>query len=553
MSNDDNKKVEVICEEPAYVLYEDTPGVFEILEDDLEILAEMQQPIDNFYKEVNEVMAEVVGDKFELIGYRSDEVNEYIDGKVRERCEADPDTLFICLDRFLMRNGFESRIARFSVTRTVNEDGSTGAQVPRQGELPVEQQIRQIADYINRNGVRNVVLVDDGFYTGSTLKMLMGGLSELCPEVTFEALGFILAINYFENGVAVTAKNGFTEIDSWIELRDLVMQGKRLKASKANNVTTSVPYIFPWVENYALEDTPLEFEASIRLIEAQRRLFEAYDNLRAERERGPVTIKELVRSGFPIPTNPTSTLEVSIDESVVDYLDRCIQMVRAEMERPVLIADMDGTLQLLLQEDETLESAGWQGSKLRAAVNANLLSYVMRMDVEKKKNLNISDREAARIVAEAKAYGRGLSAYFVDRYGVTRSEYFEIVWDIQPEGIIDVEDFVAITALRKYIKERRDVDNPRLILLTAAPKIWAERVIKYLGAEDLFEVIRTGETYGEKDEIFRILAGKYKVKRIITIGDQQDTDIDPAVNLGMTGIKVDGPKDTAGKVLALTN
>jgi FMN phosphatase YigB (HAD superfamily) len=80
--------------------------------------------------------------------------------------------------------------------------------------------------------------------------------------------------------------------------------------------------------------------------------------------------------------------------------------------------------------------------------------------------------------------------------------------------------------------------NPsaKLILLTTAPKVWAERVLAYLGIAEYFEDLYTGEKFGQKDEIFRIIAGRYQ--NATSIGDQIETDILPARAVGIKGIRV---------------
>jgi FMN phosphatase YigB (HAD superfamily) len=87
--------------------------------------------------------------------------------------------------------------------------------------------------------------------------------------------------------------------------------------------------------------------------------------------------------------------------------------------------------------------------------------------------------------------------------------------------------------------------NPgvKYILLTAAPRIWAEKVLNYIGVSELFEVKYTGDQFGTKAEIFEMLAGRYQPENIISVGDQEQTDIVPAQKFGISGILVQNPPD----------
>ena len=189
------------------------------------------------------------------------------------------------------------------------------------------------------------------------------------------------------------------------------------------------------------------------------------------------------------------------------------------------IFDMDGTLYEL-----DGKSGGFKGSTLEQTVKRNAVEFVMKTE-------GLSQDGALEILNLGLLNTIGLSIFFSERYQITRKDYFNQVWDINPGGIINNFEVPV-----KVIKEITRLEK-RLILLTSSPKIWQEKVIRYLGLDNVFESIYTGEEFGKKDEIFKLLSEKYIPSEIISIGDQKKTDIDPALEYGIKGILIKNPND----------
>ena len=83
----------------------------------------------------------------------------------------------------------------------------------------------------------------------------------------------------------------------------------------------------------------------------------------------------------------------------------------------------------------------------------------------------------------------------------------------------------------------------KLILVTSAPKVWQQQVTKYLGIEQFFESIYTGEDFKTKTELFQMLSRRYQPGNITSVGDQDITDIQPAIRFGIKGFLVNSPED----------
>ena len=197
----------------------------------------------------------------------------------------------------------------------------------------------------------------------------------------------------------------------------------------------------------------------------------------------------------------------------------------------VVIFDMDGTLYQLDGEEE-----GMFGSSLERGVLANSRQFILERE-------GCSASKAEAIVEMGLQDSIGLSNFLVGRYGITRENYFNVVWNIDPEGI--VRDFEEATEVVKELAG----SGKKLILLTSAPKVWQEQVIKFLGLEKCFTEIYTGEDYGQKREMFVKLSQRYDSDGILSIGDQLVTDIQPAQELGMETFLVNSPSDLKNLLL----
>jgi FMN phosphatase YigB (HAD superfamily) len=195
------------------------------------------------------------------------------------------------------------------------------------------------------------------------------------------------------------------------------------------------------------------------------------------------------------------------------------------------IFDMDGTLYQIDGKD-----TGYKGSSLEKRVNENALQLIQAREA--------CDLETAQELLQLGLKDDiGLSNFLSQRYGISREEYFAVIWDISPEEIVQNYE-IAVEVLQK-LKESELI----LILLTAAPMVWQQNVINYLGLSGLFSEIHTGESFGNKGEIFDQLAQRFSPATTISIGDQLKSDIEPADALGFLTLLVKSPND----LLALLN
>ncbi len=194
------------------------------------------------------------------------------------------------------------------------------------------------------------------------------------------------------------------------------------------------------------------------------------------------------------------------------------------VEIDVVIWDMDGSL---YRHDG--EGGGFKGSSLERAVTKSAIRFIMEHE-------GITEATATALYNETLHDDVGTSRVLASKYGITRKEYFDVVWDLDPVSI--VQDFEIPTKIVRMLAEQ----GKEQILLTAAPEAWQRRVLSFLGIEDLFFRRYNAEMFGKKDEVFTALAQEFDPARVLSIGDQMHSDILPASERGMKVFLVESPK-----------
>lgn len=187
-----------------------------------------------------------------------------------------------------------------------------------------------------------------------------------------------------------------------------------------------------------------------------------------------------------------------------------------------IVFDMDGTLY------QFPDGATFGNSPLGKMVIQNTTSFIGN-------EFELSDDEAqARYAELSRRYSGEMSLGLEQEFGIDRMRFFNETWNIDPENIIVPEPGLG--------DNLRGLDV-RCTLLTAAPRVWAQRALGYIGIKDLFENrIFTGEPDIRKPnpEIFRRVANQIGVtaSRIVSIGDQEFSDIAPAREIGMKTVRI---------------
>jgi len=458
-----------------------------------------------------------------------DEIDQRLTAKITPVLEENPSAMVICLDRFLLPGLEETagdRFARFSMCRTVG-----GNKEPRQGAPSFGQQAQQLLEKYPALPEKDIVIVDDGLFSGGTVKDFIQVMEEngVALKVS-KIIGFVGGNpKKYINGVKdVEIIEPINDLYDWVDVRDLgPFGGKKISAGRTNRVTSSEPYIFPWSDGSgaSLNMSPYFFDISTGLIQSFQKLIRSNEELDGG---DPLTIKDLVRAGFPIPTDRSKKIPVELEDTVNGYLDRCLGRIEQERRRRVGVFDMDGTLYQLNGNNH-----GFSGSSLEKGILANARKFIY--DRESNKS------EVDQVMQDGLADEVGLSQYLSKRYNIPRAEYLNYAWDIEPKDIVKNWEQSGDSIKRFFDKD----PEAKFLLLTSAPRIWADRVLELAGVRGLFEQEFTAENYTTKQTVFKMLAGRYDPSRVISIGDQEHSDILPARALGMQTKLVTSPRDLA--------
>lgn len=514
------QKMERLEQTSEYVLTQDTFSAVKRLTN-REISDVLKDEINQYFGNIVSLVGQsFTQDQIATAAFTEKEIETSLEKRAKEELTKDSNIVCVCLDRFLLsdvENEYPERFFRLQVTRSYN-----GGKTSRQGTPSIETQFDNLSFFLEN---RSLFLVDDGIFSGGTANYVAGELEKRDVERSRirKFIGFIGNNEKIES-VKIEKIRSIENMFEWVDIRDFsVFGGKKYEQSRTNSVSTSIPYLFPWSDG-----SGASFDKLGNFFELSKGMVTSFKTLicRIEVKTGQeIKIIDLIKSGFPIPTNVDKTIPISINMALTDYLDNCVKIIETEQKRQVVIFDMDGTMYLLDGKNN-----GFSGSTLESNVLKNALTFIV-------KNENCSVEAAEKIRQEGLEDPIGLSAFLSKRYQISREDYFNNVWNIDPKNIIT--NFEVPVKTIKALK----LTGKKLVLLTSAPKIWQQRVINYLGLNEAFEVVYTGESYGKKDEIFNILSQRYNSENITSVGDQEKTDIIPAKQVGIKGLLVNNPND----------
>lgn len=197
------------------------------------------------------------------------------------------------------------------------------------------------------------------------------------------------------------------------------------------------------------------------------------------------------------------------------------------MKKSIIVFDLDGTLYSLLNNAD--EVSGYPGSLLQKIVQMNARRLVV-----KRKLCNLNDVDT--LMKKANLDPIGISQYLSNNFGISRDEYFNEVWNINPKKLILFDPRIKI--LLSELKQKNT-----LILLTSAPRVWQQNIFMSLSLDNIFTKIYTGDTFKTKIDIFKQIKSNYSTQQLISFGDQVETDIVPAYKLGYQTCLVKNSQD----------
>ena len=201
-----------------------------------------------------------------------------------------------------------------------------------------------------------------------------------------------------------------------------------------------------------------------------------------------------------------------------------------------IIFDMDGTLYSF---DEGNESQ-FTSSRFGKEIQANCIRFF-----EERFSLTSDDAESM-YQDLSRRYNGEVSLAVEKEFSIDRSEYFAFTWNLVAEKFIATNELLLPTLQKLTILSG---------VLTAAPRVWAERALAFLQIRQLFgDALFTGDPDIRKPdrEAFLQLAQFWNLEpsQILSIGDQEQTDILPAKSLGMQTLRIATQAETKADFMA---
>lgn len=195
-----------------------------------------------------------------------------------------------------------------------------------------------------------------------------------------------------------------------------------------------------------------------------------------------------------------------------------------------IIFDMDGTLYQFDDKDESQFSSSQFGQQ----IHENCIKFF-------ETTLNISREIAIAKYQDFRTrYNDEVSLGVEKELGIDRSQYFAATWDLNPSDFVEQNHLLLQTLSALSVKTG---------VLSAAPRVWVDKVLRFLNIKSIFDPnIFTGDRDLRKPDpkVFEQFIDLWGLPphSILSIGDQETTDILPAKKIGMRTARIGRNVDT---------
>lgn len=190
-----------------------------------------------------------------------------------------------------------------------------------------------------------------------------------------------------------------------------------------------------------------------------------------------------------------------------------------------IIFDMDGTLYRFANES----GGNFAKTQFYDDVITGTISFLSERLVVR------PEQAHSKLQQIRETYNEGISLGIEKEFGIDRYEYFSGAW-----GTLEPANYIPQNLT---LESQLNLAKGRIALLTAAPKVWATKVLSFLNLRDIFgDFVTTGEPDLRKPDpaVFLQVAQQLNLppQFIYSVGDQEHSDIIPAKEVGMKTIRV---------------
>jgi FMN phosphatase YigB (HAD superfamily) len=180
----------------------------------------------------------------------------------------------------------------------------------------------------------------------------------------------------------------------------------------------------------------------------------------------------------------------------------------------VAAIDCDGTIYDYLENDEMTEMK----------MNRD---YYRRSGLFVMNNMHVNEEIAHTVVTFLTSSDGGTSSGLAKIFFMTKPEVTDFTWDMDANKVIGrhIPQAISIWAMRNM--------GIYTVLLTSAPKVWREPAVSHCGLKGAFYREIDRGMYSSKTKALEALAWEFDPAHTVSIGNQIETDILPAHELGM--------------------
>ncbi len=410
----------------------------------------------------------------------------------------------------------------------------------RPGTPESDKQILLLKNWLKEKNLSQLLLVDDVLARGETAAKITNLVRQNKPDINIQAVFGAASFGgndwsglekfQAQTGIApetfMTIKAGdktpWSTGMAFLLSRDFTILGGSIQDNQ------NYPYFLPFnVPKTAIFPRENLLPASLELLQFNADLFRQTN----------LTFSEINRAGFATAGTQLKFLKESFANSapkefVLDFIDYCQNLLANPKlsseflkvmyregnpaEAEVMVLDMDGTLYPFDNPSNT-----YSGSSLEKQVLENAAKFCGN-----KKLVENCLRNKVPL-------SRGIS----QALNISREQYFNQVWgELDPAQLIS--DSSSGNVVRAIAEKRK-----QLIVLSSSPKVWVDKVLKYLEIDNCLSQVFTAENFKNKAQVFEQIAKQFPNQKIVSVGDQVTTDLIPAQQAGLSTYLVTKPAD----------
>lgn len=579
-------------------------------------------------------------------------IDDTINGYVGQVLTENPNAVVVINDRYIaphIEDKFSGSIFRFSSTRMLlgnNTGDFKSVTMPRPGDPSFESQLEEIEKTLQKNGKTlngtQVVFVDDVAVKHSTEDHLSALFSKHGAVINKKDNIYVYKVHFETVDPELDRRNSLLSLKNRVastEQREMMpLPGGPIKGI-GEHIAIQHPAQAPWGDGGILRTEGLITRRQLD-IEELKLFINVFSNLEevlqgSVRKDGSVFEKfSFADIRYMIPSStyfgPSNMIrkfrevngrnpEKLSDLEVVDYIRLALSEIENENKLYIthVIEDIDGVVAKMRYVDQLNKS--YSTSFLGMEVKQRMTALVEEFQKQNATDVYMDFENPAQFINKntefgqylVKTYGKEvemtMEARFMEFYGDANGkqefvkfkeehaflpegyhEFRELSW-----GRVDLESAFEFSGSKARDFNQKALDNgANIVLLTAAPKVHALRMLQASGMADLissdqiilltvedlydpatlvemgkdlvFNGLKSPDVHNPRKDHFNTDSVVYKFQEpplaldkikslgkthphmMLGIGDQPHSDIGPAINIGGYGALVDGPDNLEG-------